>query len=561
MTMPRPNVTAGPMAGHVRAGRVFRSPLAATGVLHIANWVRHDLPDLLWPVAVLSQFGTNQVSGFLRWQDAVHRDLAGIAGAKVIGEGLDGRLTSLDRLAAAVPESQVVLRARALEFGLLSEPVIRLLASYPDRPAAWFTDCEFAPPGRDEVNTLSRAIYEVVTDGHREATVKYITVRGNLLAGTISLDPPMAELLRAYPGDAATRARADSVIRASWGSQQAALLYTDPNRFDAAHAWARVFWVVNSMTTRCRRKADESRDTPPRAAEAESHETEDEIGVPDIGHVPPPTPMPEEGAHLQRLALDVFTSYLEALENSPSFLYEKEVQEVHSGLVSRAAREVITALGIPDLWCMENGAHIIRTLVEVRIYLQWMSLQDPSIYRAFQEYGEGKAKLYARILDEFPKEARNADFVEGIKEFESLSHNDGPLDHRVVDTRDTFADGKSIRAMADEAGLLDLYRQGYSVASGFAHSEWWSIESNAMERCRNLLHGGHLIPSLSLNAGGTVPLAQSWVDQLYALVRFSLRALHTDADAVEEAFAWLTSEDGGEEDATDHHDAEGLRDV
>jgi hypothetical protein len=268
--------------------------------------------------------------------------------------------------------------------------------------------------------------------------------------------------------------------------------------------------------------------------------------------------MPEEGAHLQRLALDLFASYVEALENSPSRLYEKEVQEVHSGLVARAGREVITALGIPDLWCMEHGAHVIRTLVEVRIYLQWMSLQDPSIYRTFQEYGEGKAKLYARILDELPEDARNADFVEGIKDFENLSHNDGPLDHRVVDTRDTFADGKSLRAMADESGLLDLYRQGYSIASGFAHSEWWSIETHAMERCRNLLHGGHLIPSLSLNAGGNVPLAQSWIDQLHALVRFSLRALHTDDEAVAAAFEWLTSEPDGEDDVDNQpHEAEG----
>lgn len=269
---------SGPMAGHVQDGRVFRSPLAATGVLNIADWVRHDLPDLLWPVAVLSEGGTDQGSRFLRWQDAVHRDLAGVADAKIIGEGLDGRLTGLDRLAAAVPESQMVLRARALENGLLSEPVMRLLASYPDRPAAWFTDREFAPPGRDEVNALARAIYEAVTDGHREAMVKYITIRGNLLAGTISLDPAMAELLQAYPGDAARRARADSVIRASWGSEQAAVLYADANRFDVAHAWARVFWVVNSMTTRCRRKADESRDTPTRATEPGNHETEDDSG-------------------------------------------------------------------------------------------------------------------------------------------------------------------------------------------------------------------------------------------------------------------------------------------
>lgn len=43
-----------------------------------------------------------------------------------------------------------------------------------------------------------------------------------------------------------------------------------------------------------------------------------------------------------------------------------------------------------------------------------------------------------------------------------------------------------------------------------------------MERCLNVLHGGHLIPSLSLNFGENVELASSWVDQLYTLIRISL---------------------------------------
>jgi len=147
-------------------------------------------------------------------------------------------------------------------------------------------------------------------------------------------------------------------------------------------------------------------------------------------------------------------------------------------------------------------------------------------------------------LDELPEEARRPDFEEAIKELEALSHNDKVIDHRVVDTRDSFAEGKSIRAMAEECGLLDLYRQAYYMASGVAHSEWWSIETHAMERCLNVLHGGHLIPSLSLNSGGNVNLATTWVDQLYTLIRISLQILGTDENAVEKAFAWLGAEPG-----------------
>jgi hypothetical protein len=188
---------------------------------------------------------------------------------------------------------------------------------------------------------------------------------------------------------------------------------------------------------------------------------------------------------------------------------------------------------------MEHGAHIVRMLVETKIYLHWMVQQDPSIYREFQQYGAGKAKLYARISEEVPEEARTSGFGEAIDELERLSHNHDILDLRIVDTRDSFAGGKSIRAMAEEAGLLDFYRQTYSLASGVAHSEWWSVETHAMEPCLNVLHGLHLIPSLSLSFGGNVPLASSWVDQFYSLLRTALSNLGTDEAAVSAAFSWL----------------------
>ena len=58
----------------------------------------------------------------------------------------------------------------------------------------------------------------------------------------------------------------------------------------------------------------------------------------------------------------------------------------------------------------------------------------------------------------------------------------------------------------------------------------------------NVLHRGHLIPSLSLSAGANVELATSWVDSLYALIRLSLNILGTEDEAVTGAFAWLKSE-------------------
>ena len=535
---PRPNEKSGPLAGHVKKGRTYRPALAATGVLRIGDWVRDDLPDLLWPVLILSELGTAEAVRFVRWQKAVQDDLTGKAEPRFIAECLDGRLASLDRLAAQVPEARAVVKARAKERGLLPESVANALASYPLRPAEWLVDREMTPPGQEEIDLLARAVLGVLKDGHREAVIKCLHIWSAVQAGTFTTSAETVELLQRYPADPRTRAKADSVVRALWGAQKGLLLHENKRHFADAIKWAKVFWGANSMTTRCMRR---------REVEADEHDRkegamETPSDATSRGDAAAPGAPPERGAHLRQLAMDLLTSYVEALEMSPARLYDREPQEVHSGLVARAGRDVITALGAPDLWCMEHGAHIIRALVEVRIYLQWMAQQDPSIYRTFQEYGAGKAKLYAQIMDELSEEARRPDFEEAIKDLKKLSRNDEVLDYRVVDTRDSFADGKSIREMAKECGLIDLYRQAYYMASGVAHSEWWSIETHAMERCLNVLHGGHLIPSLSLNSGGNVELASSWVDQLYTLIRISLQILGTEEKAVENAFAWLNDE-------------------
>jgi len=536
VTFPRPTASTGPLAGHVRKGRTYRSPLAATGALHVGDWVRDDVPDLLWPVLTLAELGTQGAAGFLRWQEDVQADLRGKAEPRFLADCLDGRLTSLDKLVAQIPGAKTAVKKRANERGLLPDSVARALASYPERPASWLVASDMTPSAQAEIDLVARALLELLKDGHREAVIKCLRIWSSAQAGTLSAGPELIELLKPYPNDPDTRSQADSAIRASWGAHKAAVSQGDPTHFDASIRWAKVFWGVNSMTTRCvrRRETYDSGRNPQRSADASPTATG--------GSRDDTAPIGTPGDELRQLAMDLVSSYVEALETSPARLYDQEPQEVHSGLVTRAGREVIAALGSRDLWCMEHGAHVVRVLVEVRVYLEWMARQEPSIYRAFQEYGAGKAKLYARLMDELPDEARQPDFEGAIAELERLSHNHDVLDHRVVDTRDSFAEGKSIRTMAEECDLLDFYRHSYYMASGVAHSEWWSVETHAMERCLNILHRGHLIPSLSLNGGENLALARSWVDQLYALIRVSLRVLGTATDAVTEAFSWLEEE-------------------
>lgn len=188
MRIPNPTEKSGPLAGHVRKGRTYRSPLAATGLLQAGSWVRDDLPDLLWPVLVLSELGTEEGVRFVRWQKAVQGDLAGKAETRFITGCLDGRLTSLDRLAARLPEARIVVGTRAQQHGLLSGTVSNTLACYPRRPAGWLTGPETVCPGEEEIGLLAQAVLGVLEDGHREAVVKCLWIWSAVLAGTFRTD-------------------------------------------------------------------------------------------------------------------------------------------------------------------------------------------------------------------------------------------------------------------------------------------------------------------------------------------------------------------------------------
>lgn len=539
VNFPRANQKDGPLAGHVRNKRVYKPPLMATGLLNIGNWIKDDFPDLLWPALILADHGEDGIRDMIRWQKAVQDRLSRHGEDEWIAERLDGRLTSLEDLAKRFPDAETVVVQEARRHGLLSESVARALASYQHMPAQWISGgLEVQSPDVEVLELVRDALLGAVGNGHHEALIKCLRIWSTVQAGTFRSDGEAVDLLKDYPGNLGNRAQTDAIVRAMWGAHKGLLEQGDSSRLDAATDWARVFWEANSMTSDCIRQRDldslsgTSQD-PVEAAAGVTAEEEVEVAPADIS---------EGGEHLRGLVMDLMGSFVEALETARADLYSQERQEVVSGLVSRAGRDLIAVLGAPSLWCLEHSAHIMRMLVETKIYLRWMGLQDPGIYKQFQEYGAGKAKLYAEILDEIPDHVRQAGFDESIEELRRLSRNDNLLDLRTVDTRDTFSGTTSIRGMAEEGGLLDLYRYTYTMSSGIAHSEWWSIEEHAMERCHNVLHGMHLIPNLSINPGGDVELARAWVDQFHALMCDGLQILRTDESAVARAFSWLDAD-------------------
>ncbi|MEJ1230494.1 MAG: hypothetical protein WDM88_07575 [Galbitalea sp.] len=69
-------------------------------------------------------------------------------------------------------------------------------------------------------------------------------------------------------------------------------------------------------------------------------------------------------------------------------LYAPQRFEVLTGLVGRALRLVRTIAGYPMMWTMEQGAPVLRALVESRIIIRYLLAKgEPELYEQFRAYG------------------------------------------------------------------------------------------------------------------------------------------------------------------------------
>ncbi len=210
----------GPLQGHFKEGRVYRPPLPAYENTHPNDWVKEDLPDLLWVVLLVAHDGADGLIRFRTLQEAI---IARIGPERVaeLGAPFDGRLTSFDRIAEDL--RPVVLDVLASRRDVVPDELIRLLRLYPGAPARWllvepYLGEHLEIEADDALNDLAQSIAAVAGDGHRNALVKCAPIGWRVLAGKMTISDFELELLRNYPSDEATRSQADAVLRSEHAS-------------------------------------------------------------------------------------------------------------------------------------------------------------------------------------------------------------------------------------------------------------------------------------------------------------------------------------------------------
>jgi len=485
-----------------------------------SDWVAQDLPDLLWPLILISRSGGSGAYVLGQAQDAAIKAV-NPDDRKASGGLLDGRLTSIEAFDGdrnAVTSALYELPAASVLF----EPgVLGVLALYGDAlPGRWLFEsapgAEDALSVDDALRVLAEAVIAVAGDRHLNALVKSSSLRWQMITGRLSLPAGLGDELIGYPTVKENIGKADAFILSSFLSSK---VMTPDDVRSAREAWAASFWNANWSMTPCLPDefAGDEEDASAAEADATPASPEDDEELPqaddeEANRRHPGWPAMEQAIELYEAFLDDVMS-----PDVPVDLNRPARFEVLTGLVARAMRQVIAILRAPHQWNGEQAAPVMRALVEARIVATWLLTQgDDNWFERYQDYGRGKQKLHVQVLRELLE--RMGDdappaFSAQLEKLQSRGGGEYQAMFQDVSVDSTFA-GKNLRMMADEADMADDYRLHFQVESGVTHGEWWAIEEYAMQRCMNPLHRFHLLPTFSPIYPATVGFPQ------VALARF-----------------------------------------
>jgi hypothetical protein len=170
--------------------------------------------------------------------------------------------------------------------------------------------------------------------------------------------------------------------------------------------------------------------------------------------------------------------------------------EMHEAIGALLARQVTLATQIaraPSIWNPHVAPIILRVMVDAYITLAWIfeDAHERSIKYILYGLGQEKLNLEHRkaqleadgfnpsqdILMKYREEWLNAQRATYITEVSVGSWS-----------------GVDTRAMANEAGCLDIYRYAYTPFSAAVHNMWNHVGIFNLKTCNNPLHRYHKVP-------------------------------------------------------------------
>ena len=427
-----------PLEHHKRHGKRFVPPMMSLPNLKLTSWINDRLPEHLWLALLISERGR------LNALDIVRSALASIRDdAVALGQDLDLTHSGIanwgkqlcDRFLGQLGPCVHALRP------------LGLLEYLPARDR-WTDVLPESDPSEDW-SRLVRAVLPLLDHQSQESTdCRWARVVFKAITGRMQFHTSQQEMaleLLEYPNRGDQRA-VRPMIRASEQGLDLAQQETP--------AWPPAFWAQCFQQSPC--------------------------FIPDAPATRSPSMANYPIAELRATLLQHWSATHSTTAVDPR-------HDAVFGMALYSAR-VLEELATPSCASSVHSRIVIRTLLELAINLTYLlKIDTPEAWQEFRSHGSGQAKLAVLHMDRLGAPT----FVK-LEDLERLANEDMWLEHVTVDVGHWAS--RSVRDLASEAGLKDLYDRFYPWASSYAHGEWSSIRGATMTTCLNPLHRLHRVP-------------------------------------------------------------------
>lgn len=433
---------------HLRQGKIFVPPLMQIPGLTTQSWYNERLPEMLWAALLIATMPRNQyithlsltAKAAMQFRDNPDVYPQHSAGAHLSAEqfnALFGHLLTDDQARQAL------------------SPLL-LLEKLPDR-AHWSLHLD-TPAENDGWLSIANAVANSAERRGRPAIdIRWLRVMFLGLQHRMVIPKgkgeEIVEMLCAYPERAEPSGEVDAVIASMEGA-------TGHGPFaEGASVWSGTFW------DECLRKT---------------------------GCIPARVRMPESGFEYEPAKKRWGEIYARLVRHFFETLTTTDVDPKHDAVFGLAlyAMSLVTGMMRPHS-TRPSGRHLLRSLAEVHITLAYLiAKDDPNAWQMYRAYGVGQAKLaflklVERERDDLPKHV-------DVGTLEQLANEDMWQEFVPIDVGHWAR--LTVRIMADEAGVKDLYDAYYVWPSGFVHGHWGAVRDSVFDICANPLHRFHRIP-------------------------------------------------------------------
>ena len=459
------------LRNHKRIGKRFIPPLLQypEGKIHPVNWYRDFLPEFLWIALLCDQQGYKvAVKNTIKLSDTVN---SVINDTKRTG----GFCIASDYLSLNDEERKLIISKVDQELGKILDSCLgTILKFYPDFPMGWLVSdkwMEKTSVGLEGLVSIKSAVRARVDRFSRPAMECQVLAwvmmcKSGKIQYPAEMEIPDPNLISEYP-DTDESKRMGAHVR----SCLKAFVLISEQRSN----WISSFWRHSFEISPC------------------EYPSEDMVhGLPEAKDL---TRILEIGAQFSSEG----RKELRNIWNKARIdTYEPARTNVVAGLLARSLQFASDIVQNPYLWRMPISAILIRCMVENEIRLQWLiKCGKEGDFKEYIDFGLGQEKL----LVEHYKRISQSDRPDQKMILEEIEKREAWIDSQLysflipVDIGGGVQ-GKDLRALADEAGLLDLHRLVYSPLSSFVHGHWNCVARLNLSRCLNPLHGGHYIPEL-----------------------------------------------------------------